>query len=167
MWPSAKEMNAGSSQMSKYLIFRLLGESYGINVLAVREIFHNIVVRILNPAPGRMCGTISLRGKIIPVMDLCCRRHLAGEFEKDGNYVTVVQISPAVGQTVIIGLIMDDVEEMVNISTAEIEKPVDTSGRFPAGSIIGTARIKSGAKALLNLNNLIPLTPSMDFCRAA
>lgn len=57
----------------KYLTFRLHDESYGIDVLKVREIIRLTNITAVPQMPGYMRGVINLRGKIIPVTDLRVR----------------------------------------------------------------------------------------------
>jgi purine-binding chemotaxis protein CheW len=54
----------------KYLTFTLQGQSYGIDVLKVREIIRQVVITAVPQMPTFIRGVINLRGKIIPVMDL-------------------------------------------------------------------------------------------------
>ena len=54
----------------KYLTFTLQRESYGIEVLKVREIIRLIDITTVPQMPAYVCGVINLRGKIIPVINL-------------------------------------------------------------------------------------------------
>ena len=54
----------------KYLTFALHHESYGIDVLKVREIIRVTSITAVPQMPDYVRGVINLRGKIIPVMDL-------------------------------------------------------------------------------------------------
>ena len=57
----------------KYLTFNLAAESYGIDVLKVREIIRVTAITAVPQMPAHIRGVINLRGKIIPVMDLRVR----------------------------------------------------------------------------------------------
>jgi chemotaxis signal transduction protein len=61
----------------KYLTFNLQAESYGIDVLKVREIIRLAVITPVPQMPPHIRGVINLRGKIIPVMDLRVRFEFA------------------------------------------------------------------------------------------
>src|SRR5215470_12300190 len=57
----------------KYLTFAIQDESYGIDVLQVREIIRLMEITAVPQMPAYVRGVINLRGKIIPVMDLRLR----------------------------------------------------------------------------------------------
>src|SRR3990172_6971968 len=54
----------------KYLTFTLQRESYGIDVLKIREIIRLTNITAVPQMPDYVRGVINLRGKIIPVIDL-------------------------------------------------------------------------------------------------
>ena len=61
----------------KYLTFTLTQESFGIDVLKVREIIRLTAITAVPQMPAHIRGVINLRGKIIPVMDLRVRFEFA------------------------------------------------------------------------------------------
>ena len=139
----------------KYLTFKLLGESYGIDVMAVREIVHHMAINELTPMPCGICGAIHLRGHIVPVMDLCARCHPAGTLCDKENYIAVVQTALPAGKTATLGLMVDEMQEMVNISGTDIENLAGYAGAMPANRLIGIAHLPGGVTALLNPNGLV------------
>jgi purine-binding chemotaxis protein CheW len=66
--PGTKTRLAG-----KYLTFTLHHESYGVDVLQVREIIRLTDITAVPQMPAYIRGVINLRGKIIPVLDLRMR----------------------------------------------------------------------------------------------
>jgi purine-binding chemotaxis protein CheW len=62
---------AGTQRLAgKYLTFTLHHESYGVEVLKVREIIRMTEITAVPQMPAYVRGVINLRGKIIPVVDL-------------------------------------------------------------------------------------------------
>jgi hypothetical protein len=66
----AESKSTGQKLAGKYLTFTLHEESYGIDVLKIREITKLTNITVVPQMPAYICGVINLRGKIIPVIDL-------------------------------------------------------------------------------------------------
>ena len=65
------DANASNSFTSgKFLTFLLAEESYGIEVLLIREIIRMQTITPVPHMPAHVKGVINLRGKVIPVVDL-------------------------------------------------------------------------------------------------
>jgi len=76
----------------KYLTFTLHDESYGIDVLKVREIIRLTNITVVPQMPAYVRGVINLRGKIIPVMDLRLRFGFAETAGTEHTCIIVVQV---------------------------------------------------------------------------
>jgi len=58
-----------TERAAKYLLFRLGTETFGVDVMRVREIVGMQTVTVVTRAAGGVKGLINLRGKIVPVID--------------------------------------------------------------------------------------------------
>jgi purine-binding chemotaxis protein CheW len=139
----------------KYLTFRLHDESYGIDVLNVREIIRLAAITAVPEMPPYVRGVINLRGKIIPVADLRLRFGFAEAPHTDLTCIVVVKVKRADDKTAQMGLIVDGVEEVINIAAAEIEETPDFGGAISAEYILGMAKIKGQVKALLDMDRIV------------
>ena len=121
---SANSKNLG--QLSgKYLTFTLQTESYGIDVLKVREIIRLTTITPVPQMPAYIRGVINLRGKIIPVMDLRVRFEFASATSTEQTCIIVVKVKLSDDRVIQMGLVVDGVEEVLNIAAADIEKTPD------------------------------------------
>ena len=139
----------------KYLTFTLNHESYGIDVLKVREIIRQTPITAMPQMPQHLRGVINLRGKIIPVMDLRLRFNFAEATTTERTCIIVVQVKAADGKTTQMGLVVDAVEEVVNIANAEIEETPNFGGQIDTDYILGMAKIKDSVKALLDIDKVV------------
>ena len=57
----------------QYLTFMLGGESYGVDILAVKEIRGWEDATLVPNSPGFVKGVVNLRGAIVPIIDLRIR----------------------------------------------------------------------------------------------
>src|SRR5579863_3392041 len=133
----------------KYLTFNLQSESYGIDVLKVREIIRLTTITSVPQMPSHIRGVINLRGKIIPVMDLRIRFEFASAANNEQTCIIVVQVKLPDGKATQMGLVVDGVEEVINIADSDIEETPSFGGQICTDYIIGIAKVKGLVKTLL------------------
>lgn len=139
----------------KYLTFMLGHESYGVGVLKVREI---IRLPDITPVPRMadyIMGVINLRGKVIPVVDLRIKFRLAKAGVTERTCVVVVEVEMPSKEKLLIGLIVDAVEEVINIASGDIEPTPDFGTKFSADYIVGMAKTKGSVKTLLDIDKIV------------
>jgi purine-binding chemotaxis protein CheW len=139
----------------KYLTFNLQSESYGIDVLKVREIIRLAVITAVPQMPEFVRGVINLRGKIIPVTDLRLRFGFGDVQNTDVTCIVVVQVKLPDGKSTQMGLIVDGVEEVTNIAASDIEETPEFGGAISADYILGMAKIKGVVKTLLDIDRVL------------
>ncbi|MGI5891268.1 MAG: chemotaxis protein CheW [Bacillota bacterium] len=106
------------TQKGKFLTFQLEKESYGVEVRYVTEI---IGLQSITPMPDLPCyikGIINLRGRIIPVMDVRLRFNMLSKEYDDRTCIIVTDINENP-----LGLIVDQVTEVVNIGDEDLVPP--------------------------------------------
>jgi purine-binding chemotaxis protein CheW len=139
----------------KYLTFTLHGESYGIDVLKVREIIRHSSITAVPQMPPHIRGVINLRGKIIPVMDLRQRFEFAAAADTEQTCIVVVQVKLPDGKATPMGLVVDGVEEVINLAAADIEATPAFGGQICTDYILGMAKVKGQVKALLDIDGVV------------
>ncbi len=139
----------------KYLTFTLHGESYGIDVLKVREIIRLTSITAVPQMPAYVRGVINLRGKIIPVMDLRLRFGFSEAGSTEQTCIIVVQVKLPDGKSTQMGLVVDGVEEVINIASTDIEETPDFGAQIATDYIVGMAKVKGAVKTLLDIDGVI------------
>jgi purine-binding chemotaxis protein CheW len=151
----------------KYLTFRIERESYGLDVLQVREIIRLTSITVVPQVPHYVSGVINLRGKIIPVIDLRLRFGIAAAKNTDQTCIIVVQVKLPDGKTSPMGMIVDGVEEVVSLAAGDIEETPDFGTQEAASYILGMAKIKGAVKTLLNINSILTAEATLHLAAAA
>ena len=105
----------------KYLTFILSRESYGIPVLKVREIIRLTSIKAVPQMPAYVKGVINLRGKIIPVIDLCLKFGVESAGSTESACIVVVQVNGPDNRPIQLGLAVDGVEEVCQFAAGDIE----------------------------------------------
>ena len=139
----------------KYLSFKLGSESYGINVLKVREIIRLQPITQVPQMPDYIKGVINLRGKIIPVLDLRLRFGLSQAESTERTCIIVVQLALPGRATLPMGMVVDGVEEVLNIAAGDMEPTPDFGTQLDTHYILGMAKIKGTVKTLLDLDRVV------------
>ncbi len=150
-----KSLDSNDVRAGKYLTFTLQGESYGVDVLKVREIIRVANITTVPKMPPYIRGVINLRGKIIPVMDLRLRFEFPNAANTDHTCIVVVQVKLPDGKITPMGMVVDGVEEVINIGAAEIEETPDFGGQICTDYIIGIAKVRGAVKALLDIDSVV------------
>lgn len=138
----------------KYLTFVLAKEEYGIPILKVREIIKFLEITSIPKTPGYIKGVINLRGKIIPIMDLRLKFGLEEKEYNERTCIVVVEIT--INDTrKLMGLIVDTVSEVVNLTTNQIEPPPEYGYQNNQGYLIGVGKVKERVILLLDIEQIL------------
>ncbi len=103
--------------------FRLATELYAIPVLAIREIVRLLPVTRLPRKPRCIRGVISLRGKVMPAIDLADALGLGPTPDTEQTVILIVHA----GSSGSVGLIVHEVLEVLDITTGML-RPRPTLG---------------------------------------
>jgi purine-binding chemotaxis protein CheW len=151
---ATETQSATAALAGKYLTVVLENEAYGLNVLKIREIIRLQKITPVPQMPAFVKGVINLRGRVIPVVDLRVKFGLQAEFT-ERTCIVVVQIKLPTDQLVQMGLIVDSVEEVVNLTGAEIEPTPDFGAKIDTTYLLGMAKVKGQVKTLLDLDRVV------------
>ena len=138
----------------KYLTFVLGREEYGLPVLKVREIIKVMDITHVPQVAAHVLGVINLRGRVIPVIDL--RRKFGFDAQEHTERTCIIVVEVALGQAIaMMGVVVDAVSEVVNVSAAEIESAPAFGGQTTTDYILGLAKVKGSVKILLDLDRVL------------
>jgi len=141
-------------QDGKYLTFSLKKEEYGIPILKVKEIIGLMEITDVPKTPNFIKGVINLRGKIIPVMDLRLKFTMEEKEYNERTCTIVVEVSINNTKS-LMGIVVDTVSEVVNISQNEIEPPPQYGNKVDEEFLIGMGKVKGKVIMLLNIEKII------------
>lgn len=139
----------------KFLTFTLGSESYGIEVLRVREIVRLQPITPVPHMPDYVLGVINLRGKVIPAIDLRIKFQLSDHSMGERTCIVIVMMNLSPDCKTMAGLIVDAAEEVCIIPPSQVEPPPDFGGKISTDYMVGMAKIKGRVKTLLDINKVI------------
>ncbi len=146
---------AHRARATKYLTFVLGQESYGVDVLKIREIIRLVDITAVPQMPAYVRGVINLRGKIVPVVDLRIKFGLEHAEATERTCIVVVQVKLPSGTISLMGLIVDAVEEVLNITEGDIEETPDFGTAIETDYILGMAKVKGAVKTILDIDQVV------------
>lgn len=147
--------SAATAREGKYLTFTLAGEEYGIGILKVKEIIGMMPFTSVPQTPAFVKGVINLRGKVIPVIDLRLRFGMKSIDYNERTCIIVVEIAGESNSTVMIGIVVDAVSEVLNIKGDDIEDTPTFGARLKTDFILGMAKMGGGVKILLDIDRVL------------
>jgi len=138
----------------KYLTFSMASEEYGIGILKIKEIIGMMSITTVPRTPEFIKGVINLRGKVIPVIDLRLRFGMTANDYTERTCIIVVEI-PGLSGTVMIGIVVDSVSEVLSIKGDEIEETPTFGTKLNTDYILGMAKMDGGVKILLDIDRVL------------
>ncbi|SDU03340.1 chemotaxis protein CheW [Desulfobacula phenolica] len=141
-------------QTGKYLTFILQKEEYGIGILKVKEIIGMMPITSVPKTPEFVKGVVNLRGKVIPVIDLRVKFSMESIDYSERTCIIVVEVDSESG-TILIGIVVDAVSEVLNIKEQEIEETPAFGTRLNTEYILGMAKMEGGVKILLDIDKVL------------
>lgn len=136
-------------EYQEYLCFRVSDEIYGINIMDIKEIIKPREVTEVPRAPSFVSGIISLRGVIIPVIDMLERLGLPRETVTGRERVIVVRHGEAFS-----GLLVDEIIQVVRIAKDCFEAAPAVLEGIDRDFVNGIGRAAGRMIILLNLENV-------------
>jgi len=138
----------------KYLTFQLAQEEFGIRVLKVREIMGLQEITAVPQTPGHVKGVINLRGKVVPVIDLRLKFGLPAAEYTQRTCIIVTQVQGE-SSSVMMGIVVDGVSEVLNLTGTEIEDTPDFGDSAGSHYLLGMAKVKGKVKILLDIDRVL------------
>lgn len=136
------------------VVFKLkTGDSvceYGVPITKVQEIIPMTSPIKLPQVPDFVEGIINLRDKIIPIIDIKKRFGMSASEVTSESRSVVVEVE---GQTV--GIIVDEVSEVLRLSTDSIEVPPTVIGGITAEYLTGVGKLEDRLLILLDMDKVL------------
>ncbi|MEW6520257.1 MAG: chemotaxis protein CheW [Thermodesulfobacteriota bacterium] len=108
------------TEITQYLTFKLGEEVFALDVAKVREILDFTTVTKVPQTPAYMRGVINLRGNVVPVLDLRLKFGMSAT-EKTVNTCVIVVEMVMDGETMVLGVLSDSVQEVIDLEPEQIE----------------------------------------------
>lgn len=102
----------------QYIVIRLGNEQYGIDIRNIDNIVRMQQITRIPKMPAFLKGVINMRGEVIPVISMRRKMGLEDDVITKSTRIIVLKLE----QEGNVGFIVDEVKEVVTLSSREIEK---------------------------------------------
>ncbi|HEY6252075.1 MAG TPA: chemotaxis protein CheW [Candidatus Angelobacter sp.] len=141
-------------EQQQYLSFLLAKEECAISILKVREIIEYDAVTTVPKMPQWVRGVINLRGAVVPVVDLAAKFDMEQKPVSKTTCIVIVE-TQFENQETIVGLIVDAVSQVMELSTDDVQAVPDFGTRVKMDYLIGMARCGRKFALLLDVDKVL------------
>jgi purine-binding chemotaxis protein CheW len=139
-----------NDEVLQWVTFQLEEETYGINVMQVREVLRYTEIAPVPGAPDYVLGIINLRGNVVTVIDTRSRFGLMEGEITDNTRIIVIE-----SEHQVIGILVDSVAEVVYLRSSEIDTTPSVGTDESAKFIQGVSNRDGKLLILVDLNKLL------------
>ena len=151
---------------AQFLTFTLGEEVFAMDIRTVREIIQVGPMTTVPLMPGFVRGVINLRGAVVPVIDLQSR---FGRPRATVGKKTCIVIFDAIrdGERVELGLLVDAVSEVIDITPEQIEPPPNFGSAVRRDFIQGMGKVGTRFVIILEPDKAFDVGEMAQLCEAA
>lgn len=120
----------------QYIVVKIGNEQYGLDISYVDNIVRMQSITRVPKAQTYFKGIINLRGEIVPVMSICLKMELEDDEFTDASRIIILKIE----EQGIIGIIVDEVKEVVELAAENIDHSTKTSKNDKNSFISGVGK---------------------------
>jgi len=142
--------NKGNDENKQYILVKVNEEQYGIDIQQVENIIKIDRITRVPKAPEFIKGVINLRGEIIPVMNLRMKFGIEEDITTADSRIIIVKV-----EEYEIGIIVDQVKEVIQIPTGSIEDIKDVTCEINSTYLQGVGKVNQDIVTIINLHGLI------------
>jgi chemotaxis signal transduction protein len=138
---------AGAKDETQLVTFMLKDEEFGFDIMSVQEIIRPPKLSKVPRTPAYVEGIANLRGVVLPIIDMRPRFGMDHAEDTDGTRVLVIDVGG-----VKIGLRVDRVKQVTNVSQADMEAPPVAIRGAATEYLNSVVKLDSGARIIMALD---------------
>ena len=142
-----------NNETIQYLTFKLGDELFGVDVSKAREVLDYSEVTHVPQMPGYMLGVINLRGSVVPVINLRKKFGMADSEQTIDTCIIVIEIEID-GDVIVVGTMVDAVQEVLDLTEAQIEPPPRLGTKLNTEFIKGMGNIEDQFLIILDIDRV-------------
>ena len=135
-------------EIYQYIVIKLGDENFGIDINYIDNILRMQQITRIPKVPAYLKGVINLRGEVIPVMSL--RLKMGLDEDSIGRDTRIIILKTEAEGSV--GVLVDEVKEVVTLSEKSIEKVSHDNKGEKANFLSGVGKNNGELISILDLN---------------
>jgi len=152
----AAQENALSAieESGQYLTFLQQGEMFAIGILGIKEIIEYANLTTVPLMPKFISGVINIRGAVVPVIDLSARFGREAAVATRRSCIVIIETVND-NEKMDIGIIVDSVSEVLEITPADIEPAPRFGSNIRADFISGMGKVNDDFVIILDISRVL------------
>ena len=146
-----KRIELADKITKQYIVVQIGSEKYGIDIGYVDNIVRMQKITRVPKAQAYFKGIINLRGEIVPVMSIRTKMGLENDVFTNASRIIILKIEDRGA----LGIIVDEVNEVVTLSEDEIDKTSMSSTNVKESFINGIGKNGDQLISLFEINAII------------
>jgi len=143
----------------KVVSFMLGNEDFGIDIMKIDSIVEfGKVIRIPESA-DYVEGVMNIRGKVVPIINLRRKFYMGDLDEEQKQKAKVIVVNIDNRQ---VGLMVDDVKEVLTINQNQLEEPPSEVGGVGRGYILGIAKLEDTMMIILDIDKILSAEEKLE-----
>ena len=143
-----------TTTMEQYLTFNVAGDAYAIVILRVKEIIAFDSVTRVPRTPDFVRGVINLRGSVVPVIDLAMKFGYGAITTTGSTCIVIVEVDLD-GKPVVMGLMVDAVDQVVDLGAADIQPTPSFGTQVSVEFLTGMGRHGKAFVLILDIDKVL------------
>jgi len=137
-----------SYETIQFIVIKIGDEQYGIDIKYIDNIVRMQHITRVPKVASYLKGVINLRGEVIPVMSIRLKMDLPEDEITKATRIIILKLE----QYGMIGVIVDEVKEVVTLDSSQIEKVAYDNKEEKTNYINGIGKYEGGLISLLDLS---------------
>jgi len=144
----------GTMETTQYLTFKLDEEVFALDIGKVREVLDFTTVTKVPRTPDFMRGVINLRGSVVPVVDLRLKFGMTRTEKTVNTCIIIVEVTVD-GDTTILGVLADAVQEVLDLEFANIVAAPKIGAKLNTEFISGMGKSDDRFVIILDIDKVL------------
>jgi purine-binding chemotaxis protein CheW len=154
--PQARNPGGSRGVRQQYLAFGLGGETFAIEIRFVKEVIQFETLTEVPLMPSFVRGVINLRGAVVPVLDLSVRFGRPSSEVVRRTCIVILEV-PREDSTTTLGVIVDNVSEVLELSNEDIEPAPSFGGGLRSEFLSGVGKVGARFVILLDVRHVLSM----------
>ena len=156
--PGARQVKLAprAEPRQQYLAFGLSGDVFAMEIVYVKEVIQYGELTEVPLMPPFIRGVINLRGAMVPVIDLGVRLGRALIQIARRSCVVILEV-PRAEETVVVGVIVDNVSEVLELAASDIDPAPTFGGDARSEFLKGVGKVGDRFVMLLDVKHVLSL----------
>ena len=153
----ANNISVVENGKKQFIVVKIGSEQYGIDISYVDNIVRMQKITRVPKAQSYFKGIINLRGEIVPVMSIRTKMDLEPDVFTDVTRIIILKLE----EHGVLGLIVDEVKEVVTLGPDEIDKVAYVAKNSKSNFINGVGKHGDELISLFDTNSIIDETETV------